>query len=360
MKKHYRKENDCLNCGAILQGHYCHICGQENLELHESFGHMMNHAISDYFHFDHQFFHTLKPLLFKPGFLTNEYMAGRRAQYLHPVKMYIFVSIVYFLFLFQSSGESNIVRYDENAKPAKNGIVIKSADDKELDSAKKLIAANSFIPTAAKKKIEENINRQKKVGKNENTVVTNYKKKPNGWFHPNTKDSTYAEYLANQKKLTSEEQDSFFERIWNKKTFQYREEYGDRAKEVFLDELKHNAPKMMFLLLPLFALILKIAFWKNKKFYVEHLIYSFHFHCFLFLFLAILMLLHLLIPVNVVWQWVTLFAMLYVIWYIYRSFRMVYHRNIFRTITKIFGIYLMYITAFTFCIILLFIVTTII
>src|ERR1700744_2185987 len=105
MKKHYRHENDCLNCGTILEGHYCHNCGQENLQIKEGFGHMMNHAISDYFHFDHQFFHTLKPLLFKPGFLTNEYMAGRRAQYLHPVKMYIFISLVYFLLLFKSGHE---------------------------------------------------------------------------------------------------------------------------------------------------------------------------------------------------------------------------------------------------------------
>src|ERR1700739_2006188 len=100
MKKHYRKENNCLNCGAALQGHYCHVCGQENLVIKESFGHMMNHAVSDYFHFDHQFLSTLRPLLFKPGFLTNEYLAGRRARYLHPVKMYIFISVVYFLLAF--------------------------------------------------------------------------------------------------------------------------------------------------------------------------------------------------------------------------------------------------------------------
>ena len=69
MKKHYRDEDDCLNCGVALQGKFCHTCGQENLQIKESFGHVLNHAVSDYFHFDHQFFHTLKPLFFKPGFL---------------------------------------------------------------------------------------------------------------------------------------------------------------------------------------------------------------------------------------------------------------------------------------------------
>src|ERR1700739_2754377 len=116
MKKHYRSESDCLNCGTILKGHFCHNCGQENLELKENFVAMMEHAVSDYFHFDHLFFHTLKPLLFKPGYLTVEYMAGRRAQYLHPVKMYIFISIVYFLLLFQTAHET-VTTTQAQAKP---------------------------------------------------------------------------------------------------------------------------------------------------------------------------------------------------------------------------------------------------
>src|ERR1700761_4733457 len=134
MEKHYRKENNCLNCGATLQGKFCHNCGQENLQIKESFGHMMNHAVSDYFHFDHQFFHTLKPLFFQPGRLTSEYMAGHRVQYLHPVKMYIFISVVYFLVLFQSGWQG--VNVNETAdKPAKTEKGIKQTKlNKELDS----------------------------------------------------------------------------------------------------------------------------------------------------------------------------------------------------------------------------------
>jgi hypothetical protein len=323
MKKHYRKENDCLNCGTILEGHYCHNCGQENLELHEGFGHMMNHTVSDYFHFDHQFFHTLKPLLFKPGFLTNEYMSGRRAQYLHPVKMYIFISLVYFLLLFKTNSDSNMVHINENGKQA---------------------------------------NKEAVTTNRSGEIVTDYKNTPNGWFRPITKDTSYAEYLANQKKLAENDRDGFFGRIWNKKAFEYREQYGNHAKEVFQEELRHNIPKMMFILLPLFALILKVAFWRNKKFYVEHLIYSFHFHCFLFLFLAFFMLLQLiLLPLskNIV-EWLTLPATLYVIWYIYRSLRVVYHRNIFRTITKIIGMWIMYFAALSFCVMLAVFITTII
>ncbi|MDB5060717.1 MAG: hypothetical protein JWP67_560 [Mucilaginibacter sp.] len=71
MKKHYRHENDCLNCGTVLEGKFCHNCGQENLQMKESFGHMLNHAVSDYFHFDYQFFHTLRPLFLSRGILLT-------------------------------------------------------------------------------------------------------------------------------------------------------------------------------------------------------------------------------------------------------------------------------------------------
>ena len=92
-----RKEKDCLNCGAIVQGRFCHVCGQENVVPKESFWHMVIHFFYDITHFDSKFFETLKDLVTKPGFLSKEYMKGRRASYLHPVKMYVFTSAVFFL-----------------------------------------------------------------------------------------------------------------------------------------------------------------------------------------------------------------------------------------------------------------------
>ena len=353
MKKHYRKENDCLNCGATLQGHYCHVCGQENLQIKESFGHMMNHAISDYFHFDHQFFHTLKPLLFKPGYLTNEYMAGRRVQYLHPVKMYIFISIVFFLLFFRSG--HNIV----NVNDASNNPV---RTQKSLDLVKKQVAANPYIPVDAKKQIEKDIDKSKANNNKEPVNIIDTAKGPNKWFRPMTKDTSYAVYLANQAKLSPDKQDAFLVKIWNHKTFDYRARYGPMARETFTEEIQHNTPKMMFLLLPLFALILRFTFWRSKKFYVEHLIYAFHFHCFLFLFLGIILQLEFFLPSNwiIVTSWITALATLYIIWYIYRSLRVVYHRTRFRTITKMLGMGIMYFTAFSLCVFLLFFVTTLI
>jgi len=130
------------------------------------------------------------------------------------------------------------------------------------------------------------------------------------------------------------------------------------AKKVITEEFEHNIPKMMFLMLPLCALILMIAFWSNKKYYVEHLIYSFHLHCFMFLFLAIIMLIELIFPasnvLNGILDWI---ATIGIIWYIYRSLRTFYNRSRWRTVSKMIGASIMYLFIFTFCLVLVFVIT---
>jgi hypothetical protein len=358
MKKHYRKENNCANCGTDLQGKFCHACGQENLELRENFGHMMNHAISDYFHFDHQFFHTLKPLLFKPGKLTNEYMAGKRVQYLHPVKMYIFISLVYFLLLFKSGFEPIRVNSTNDKKQTKKE---RELTNKQLDSVLKI----PEVPYIAKKAVEQakKANNRDAVDDDEEESTKNgfTTSKKGGRLPGASKDSSYTAYLADQQKLPVAERDNFFERLYNKKSFYYQEKYGERAKEVYFDEIKHNIPKMMFLLLPLCALIFRITFWRNKKFYVEHLIFTFHLHCFIFLYLTVIMLLQMTIPKS--WGvsgWISFAGFAGITWYIYRAFRVFYNRSRWRTISKMIGISLMYLTMFTICIIIVSLLTALV
>ena len=92
-----RKEKDCLNCGTIVQGKYCHVCGQENIVPKESFGSLVLHFFSDITHFDSKFLDTLRYLLFRPGFLSKEHLKGRRSRYLNPIRMYLFTSAIFFL-----------------------------------------------------------------------------------------------------------------------------------------------------------------------------------------------------------------------------------------------------------------------
>jgi hypothetical protein len=95
--KKYRTESDCLNCGAQVLGKFCSNCGQENVEVHENFFHLAGHFISDYLHFDSKFFRSLIPLFIRPGFLTKEYWQGRRVHYIHPLRMFFFITIIFMI-----------------------------------------------------------------------------------------------------------------------------------------------------------------------------------------------------------------------------------------------------------------------
>ncbi|MBC7411543.1 MAG: DUF3667 domain-containing protein, partial [Bacteroidia bacterium] len=94
-----REKKDCLNCGQQLSGRYCHACGQENIEHHDTFWHLVSHFFNDITHFDSKFFGTIIPLLFKPGFLTKEFLGGRRQRYLEPIRMYVFLSFLCFFII---------------------------------------------------------------------------------------------------------------------------------------------------------------------------------------------------------------------------------------------------------------------
>jgi len=334
MKKHYRAENDCLNCGTILQGKFCHVCGQENLQIKESFGHMMNHAISDYFHFDHQFFNTLKPLLFQPGKLTNEYMAGKRVSYLHPVKMYIFISLIFFVLLFS----------DTNQTSNGSGKLITKEQPTKADS---IVAKNPNLSDEQKSAIYNTYNYTITKGRNGKENDTLYHGLQG--MTKITPDTTYAQYLSDQSKLTVQKRDGFLMKFLVKKVLSLKKH--DNGGNIIKETFYHDVPKMMFLLLPIFALILTIVFRKNHKFYVEHLIYSFHLHCFIFLLLTVFMLVELIIPTN--WDFVNIVAFVLIIWYTYRSLRVVYNRTPWRTISKMIGIFFSYMIALVVCMSLL-------
>ncbi len=99
-RHHLRHDKNCLNCGFPVEERFCSRCGQENLEPKESVGHLVGHFFADLTHFDSKLFVTLKDLIIRPGFLTREYVAGRRVAYLNPIRMYVFISAIFFVALF--------------------------------------------------------------------------------------------------------------------------------------------------------------------------------------------------------------------------------------------------------------------
>lgn len=223
-----RAEKDCLNCGTEVPERYCTHCGQENAVPHESFGHLFNHFFADVIHYDSKTLLTLKYLLFRPGFLTKEYIAGKRVRYVNPIKLYIFTSFVFYFFYFLLQGSP-------------------------VNTAKPVI-----------------VNRTDSVSRAFTNNLDKY--------------SNEEAYREAQKALPEAQQDGALKRRAIHAYYKEKEA-RERGEGGLNEHFKHNYPKMMFVLLPLFALYLKWLYHRRKKwFYADHAIFSLHFHTFFFIF----------------------------------------------------------------------------
>lgn len=87
----------CQNCGAALSGPYCSQCGQHDVDYTKSFWHILEESLEGMFHVDGKFFRSAQFIFTRPGFLTNEFLAGRRTRYAHPLRMYFFASFLFFV-----------------------------------------------------------------------------------------------------------------------------------------------------------------------------------------------------------------------------------------------------------------------
>jgi len=271
-----RKEKNCLNCGETVMGKFCHHCGQENVEVKESFGHLIMHFFQDLTHFDGKLWKTLKLLLFKPAKLTQLYMDGQRANFIHPIRMYLFISTVFFLFIF--SGE-------QVNKPER----VKSLPAIALP---KNVIPNSVLPnTVVSKKID-----LKKVD-----PKNIFPKKENSLHLQIGNDTiTYksiAAYDSAQSKLPNTKKDSWIESSLVKKSIELNDKFkNDKFKfgTALVEQFEHYFSRMLYISLPMFALFLWILYRRNKNHYfVDHLIFSIHIYCAFFIILFVLKLFNL-------------------------------------------------------------------
>lgn len=91
------RQTACLNCGEAVMGRYCHNCGQTSGAHNRSLWLFVQEFFEEFFRLDSKFLRSIVPLLTKPGFLTQEWVAGRRAKYITPLKLYVTLSAVCFL-----------------------------------------------------------------------------------------------------------------------------------------------------------------------------------------------------------------------------------------------------------------------
>ncbi|MEY5069211.1 MAG: hypothetical protein RLZ47_1073 [Bacteroidota bacterium] len=325
--KRYRKETNCLNCGATVNGKFCSECGQENIETREPFWTFLFHSIGHYFHFDSKFINSLTPLITEPGKLTLAHINGKRAAYFPPVTMYLFISLFFFLIL--SSKKPNL----EPGKISEDGNkVIKM----EIDSLQ-AVNKNKGLSVPERKKNESRIKELSLLQKNFNDFSRGFQDGSQSKVDLQiAEDSIYQNlrtYENQQAKLPVEKRDTWLEQFFIKKNFQLKQEYGDQLYNKVMEAVQNHLPKMMFVLMPLFALILSLSFYKSKLYFIDHLVNTLHVHSFLFLLYITIELIAMAWPSAD--DFLIGIGMVVSTWYVYRAMRTVYQRSRWHTVFKL-------------------------
>jgi hypothetical protein len=326
-----REEKNCLNCGTIVHGRYCQACGQENVEPKESFWTMLVHFFNDITHFDGKFFITLKDLLFRPGFLSAEYMKGRRASYLHPIRMYIFTSAIFFLIFFSIFQPKIAVDWDEDDLP----YTLQQRDSIRLRLENQLVKDSQNTGLRAQMALLSDTSRDVRftdLVKNDKDYVTV------GTFGRNY--SSRREYDSIQQSLPAGDRDGWLKRLWNKRASSANDRYRrDTSFSVqsLAESVLHKLPYLLFVSLPIFALLLKLLYIRRKDYYyADHGIFSVHLYILnfiLLLFIIGLNRLHKLIDWSI-WNILIVVTAIAVFVYMYLAIKKFYKQGRFKTFIK--------------------------
>ncbi|MBC8027276.1 MAG: DUF3667 domain-containing protein [Steroidobacteraceae bacterium] len=274
----------CSNCGASLSGEYCSACGQRNEPHIHSMVHFAGEAFESITHADSRLWRTLWYLLAKPGRLTREFFDGKRAAYLPPFRLYLVISVAFFII-----GPSE-----------KSNIAIKDSQELELSESGEIreSGGNSLIGGEER----DGINTIKVQG------LAEFCRAFTGL--PDSDNAARDNLRDNCKKITQGD--------------------GRDLGRNFL----HNLPRAMFVFLPVLAFVMWLLYWKPRRYYVEHLLFLVHNHAFVFLGFSILLLLGRIPYVGdwIGWGWAL--GLLYMLWYLYRAQRVVYAQTRGLTVAK--------------------------
>ncbi len=319
-----RKEKNCLNCNAQVLGTYCHICGQENIEPKESFWHLVSHFFQDITHFDGKFFSSLKWLTLKPGFLSREYMMGRRASYLNPIRMYVFASALFFLVFF------SLYHYDAKKSIVTTVNKVPVSEILKMDSA----AYKKFIDTIVKNDTVMRFayDRIKYMRYIDSQAV--------GKVPIHFTPANYQSREEYDSALAHGKNHNWFEKQIIYKQIEINEKYKSDPKgalSALINTFLHSIPQILFISLPLFALLLHLLYSRHKQFfYVNHAIFTIHLFVFVFIVLLFIFGVNKL-EAATQWGWLGYLSggmVFFIFFYNYRAMRNFYQQGRWKTVLK--------------------------
>ncbi len=320
----------CENCGAPLTGEFCGQCGQHAIDYRRSIFRVVLDAADSFLNWDTKFLHSINQLLLRPWQLTNDFNAGRRARYVHPLRLYLIASVVFFLLAralnLQSPGNIELTTQDraelvdslskltgpdsplapeqrEQVEVARTKLsqgqgALSDQERRDLKLAFKTFLKSNLRKTfqpEERAKVAAAIARIPETPEPTPTVTPADEAAPivpvppappgapdipTPTPKPKKKDSLHFS-MGKEDGV-----DSPFE-VWMEK--QIKDKIGEDGSKLklFLDTLRNNIPVMMLCCIPLFAFVLKILYIRKRRFYVEHLVYALHIHTFLYVAVVI-------------------------------------------------------------------------
>lgn len=284
-------------------GPYCFSCGQHAHESARSISVLFHDAWHLVTHIDGRFWQSLHILLLKPGKLTTEYFAERRARYLPPVRLYLVLSVLFFAFGLATLQE----------KSAAPGVVAPASTTR--DAAPGTATHDAALGTGAHDAAPTN---KKKRGEIFNISDCDDVNSSIGWL----------------------------QNVMRRSCLRNQEDGGASIEKAFYA----NIPKMMFLFVPMMALVMLLLYWRPRRYYVEHLVFFLHNHAAIFLLLLIQAVLG-WIAAWLAWStfggWVIAIITLYSFWYVYRAMRVYYGQGRLLTFGKLCVVGFTYLIGFS-------------
>jgi hypothetical protein len=333
----------CENCGAPLSGPYCGQCGQPAIDYRRSFGHVLVDVLNEFLNWDSKFFATIALLIVKPWRLTNEFLAGHRVRYVHPLRLYLLASI---LFFFAVNYGARGLKFE----PGKLG----QKDRAELEADLK----REDLPPAAREKVETLLRESPPPPApspltNAPSPLTNAPSPSTTAPSASTTEPSLPPAPGTDKQrreygkigerpfvvFDSDEKSSTpFERWIEARAKEKMGEHGTKMG-LFISTLFSNLPYMMLCCIPLFALVLKVLYIRRHVFYIDHLIYALHIHTFAYTVIMLIVLatigLNRVNPGSIAGWIIALLWIAFVV-QIFLSIRRVYRQGWFFTVFKFF------------------------
>lgn len=317
----------CLNCGTRLRGQYCGTCGQRSRSRLISLWELVRDAFGDLFELDSRLWRTLIPLVLRPGQLTRDYLEGRRARFMPPFRMYLVLSLVFFIVAFTNPREKFGLLFEpppaaETSDAASGAAQTDGPEMSEAEAFRQefledldredIVAVDDLPATGAAETGSVVIAAGEDAGTEIVCDVTE------------SDVNDLPDFLA--RRITAERMRGVCERM------------ALDDGRAFVREIIATIPTALIVLLPVMAFVLKVLYPLSRRYYVEHLLFFVHFHAFFFLILTLQILYARLGGFAGAPEWgVTLpivATSLYVPVYLFVSMRRVYDQGRFITFLK--------------------------